>query len=362
VQVVAAEVVRCRLRLVRPFRTAHGTELQREVVLVRLTTDGSEGWGECSALTTPGYTGEHAAGAFAVLRDELVPRLLAAGDAGETAALLDAPPMARAALETALLDARLRAAGRSLAAHLGATRDRVPAGAVIGLHDDVDALVATVAEAVAAGYRHVKLKLVPGHDVEPLRAVRAAFPALALQADANGAYTPDDLDVLVALDGLALECLEQPLAPDDLAGHAALARRIGTPVCLDESIGSADDVGRAVDVGACRVVSVKAPRVGGLREAMRVHDACVEAGVDAFVGGMLETGVGRAAAVALAALPGFTVAGDLGASDRYYARDLTEPFVLDDGALRVPDGPGLGVTVDEDALAGCTVEAVHVTR
>jgi O-succinylbenzoate synthase len=358
VQVVAARVVRCRLPLVRPFRTAHGTEGLREVVLLHVTTDAGEGWGECSALSTPGYGEEHAAGSYALLRDRLVPRLLHGGGPD----LSGAPPMARAAVEAALLDAALRGAGTSLARHLGATRERVPAGAVIGLHDDVDGLLAAVAAALDAGYRHVKLKVAPGDDAEALRRAREAFPALDLQADANGSYTLDDLPALLALDDLGLVCLEQPLARDDLAGHATLAARLSTPICLDESIGSAQDARRAIAMGACAVVSVKAARVGGLGEAVRVHDACAEAGVDAFVGGMLETGVGRAAAVALAALPGFTLAGDLGASDRYYARDLTEPFVLDDGALRVPDGPGLGVTVDEDALASCTVESAHLTR
>jgi o-succinylbenzoate synthase len=207
----------------------------------------------------------------------------------------------------------------------------------------------------------VKLKIGPGWDVEPVAAFRTQFGAVPLQVDANGAYTLTDAPTLAALDGFGLLCIEQPLAADDLRAHAELARRITTPICLDESITSARVAREAIDAGACSVVCIKPGRVGGYLEAVRVHDVCRELGVPAWCGGMLETGLGRAANLALAALPGFTHPGDLSASDRYFARDLTAPFVIDDGHLTVPTGPGIGVTPDPDALRDLTTAIEVVT-
>jgi O-succinylbenzoate synthase len=219
----------------------------------------------------------------------------------------------------------------------------------------LDELCAQVDAYVDAGYRRVKLKIEPGFDVEPVRAVRERHPDLALQVDANAAYTVGDADRLAALDPFDLLMIEQPLAEDDLLGHAELARRVTTPICLDESITSARVAETALALGACRIVNVKAGRVGGYLEAVRVHDVCTARSVPVWCGGMLETGIGRAANVALAALPGFTLPGDTSASDRYYARDVvTDPFVLDDGRLTVPTGPGTGVTVDPDVLDAAT--------
>jgi O-succinylbenzoate synthase len=262
--------------------------------------------------------------------------------------------MAKAALETAVLDAELRASSTSLASHLGATRTRVPAGVAVGITEPLPDLLALVAGYVALGYGRVKLKIEPGRDVKVVAAVREAFPDLPLQVDANAAYGARDLDTLVALDPFDLLLVEQPFAADDLLLHAELARRARTPVCLDESIVSAASAQTAIALGACSVVNVKAPRVGGYLEARRVHDVCVAAGVPVWCGGMLETGIGRAANLALAALPGFTLTGDLSASSRYYERDLTEPFVLDAGTLAVPDAPGIGVTPLPDVVAACT--------
>jgi O-succinylbenzoate synthase len=260
--------------------------------------------------------------------------------------------MAKAAVEMAVLDAELRAEGRTLASRLGAERDRVPAGVSIGLADSVPALLATIASHVAVGYRRVKLKIQPGWDVEPVQAVRARFGVeLELQVDANGAYTLDDAAHLAELDGFGLLLIEQPLAVDDLRGHAELGQRIDTPICLDESITSTTAAAEAIERGACRVVNVKAGRVGGYLEAVRIHDVCVAAGVPVWCGGMLETGLGRAANIALAALPGFTLTGDLSASSRWFAEDLTEPIELVDGHLLVPTDAGLGVTPRPEVLA-----------
>ncbi|HEX5615630.1 MAG TPA: o-succinylbenzoate synthase [Acidimicrobiia bacterium] len=364
-RVESVELRRCRLPLREAFRTSYGVETTRDVLLVRVRTDAGNGWGECGAPTRPGYTDETIAIAHAALRDRLVARL-----AGRevTVAVLDevlgpaeATPMARAALELALLDAWLRAEHRSLASWLGAERARVPAGIALGIAT-VDETVARVGRAVVDGYRRVKLKIEPGHDVAVLRVVRAAFPDLALQADANGAYRAVDIDHLRGIDAVDLQCLEQPFPADDLQSHVALADASATPICLDESIGSAADARRAIELGACSVVNIKAARVGGLAEARRIHDVCVASEVDAWCGGMLDTGIARAANVALTALPGCTLAGDVSASDRWFDVELTEPLRLDiDGCIPVPTGPGLGVEIDVAAIESVTTSVELVS-
>lgn len=345
----AVELRRIALPLVRPFVTAHGTERERDVVLVRVDVDGVEGWGECAALAAPTYTSEWTAGAWAVLREHLVPRLLAGADLDEVAG----HRMAKAALRNAVLDARLRAEDRSLAAHLGATRTAVPAGIALGL----DATPDDVGAAAAQGYRRVKLKVVPGQE-GALVLAREAHPALRLQADANGAYAGNAV-ALDALDDLGLDCIEQPLGAADLVGHAALTARLRTPVALDESIASTATLDAALRLAACRAVNLKQGRVGGLDEAVRIHDACVGE-ISLFCGGMLETGIGRAVNIALAALPGFDLVGDLSPSARWYEEDLTEPHLLVDGTLAVPDGPGIGRTPIEGVLRRRTVATALV--
>ena len=349
VELLEIELRRVRLPLVTPFRTAHGTQHEREVLLVRARTADAEGWGECVAGARPDYTSEHVAGAEQVLRAHLIPTLLAAPDvaADGVAAVLSwvqGHRMAKAALEAAVLDAELRAGGASLAAWLGGTHDAVDAGVAVGIPGSVPELLDVVGAHLDQGYRRIKLKVEPGWDREPVQAVRERFgPGVQLQVDANGAYRLDDAAALAALDPFDLLLVEQPLPPDDLVGHAELSRRLATPICLDESIRSAGDAATAIALGACSIVNVKPGRVGGLLEARRVHDLCQARGVPVWCGGMLETGIGRAANVALASLPGFTLPGDLSASDRYFRQDLTAPFVLEDGRLRVPTGPGIGV-------------------
>jgi O-succinylbenzoate synthase len=229
-------------------------------------------------------------------------------------------------------------------------RAQIDVGVSVGITASVDALVGQVDRYVADGYRRVKLKIEPGWDVAPVRAVRERYPDLALQVDANGAYGLGDAETLAALDPFALLLIEQPLPEDDLRGHAALAAKLSTPICLDESITSVASAIEAIEMGACAIVNIKPGRIGGYLEAKAVHDACVARSVPVWCGGMLETGIGRAANVALASLPGFTLPADLSASDRYFHTDITEPFVLEDGRLRVPTGPGIGVTPVRDVL------------
>jgi len=359
----AVELRRVALPLVSPFRASFGTESLRDVLLVRVCTAGGEGWGECVARSEPLYSPEFVDAAVLVARDHLVPRVWAVERPEDVARLL-APvkghPMAKGAVEMAVLDAWLRAEGLPLVVYLGGVRDRVDVGVSVGIASSIDALVTTVAGYVDAGYRRVKLKIEPGWDVEPVGAVRAQFPELWLQVDANGAYTLEDSAVFAALDGFGLLMIEQPFGDDDLGAHTTLARRLATPICLDESITSAARAAEAVDRGACSIVNVKAGRVGGYREAKAVHDVCLERRVPVWCGGMLETGLGRAANVALAALEGFTYPADLSASDRYFTKDLTRPFVLEGSQLAVPTGPGIGVEPEPDALEAFTTATIEL--
>jgi len=265
--------------------------------------------------------------------------------------------MAKGALETALRDLFARAEGVSLARSLGGTRTAVEVGVSLGLQATPGATVETVARHVAQGYRRVKLKIEPGADVDRVAAVREAFPAVPLTVDANAAYTLETAAPLLALDAFGLDYVEQPLHHEDLADHAELARRLATPICLDESIRSAADAAAAIALGACRVINVKIGRVGGHGEALRIHEVATKAGVPLWCGGMLESGVGRAHNIAVATLPGFSKPGDTASSSRYFEEDVVEPRPeAADGLMPVPPGPGIGVTVRTDVLARFTLE------
>src|SRR4051812_39977689 len=306
-QVHAVELVRVRIPFVVDFATAHGSQTHKDALLVHVITESGAGWGECAAQTTPSYAPETIDSARMALREHLLPRMFAGAGCDE----VTGHPMARAALECALLDARLRGEGRSLADHLGAHRTSISAGVAIGLHDDLGRLRELVGSYIEHGYRRVKCKIMRGHDVTVVAAAReVAGDDVELAADANGSYTLDDIDRLRELDAFSLQCLEQPLARDDLAAHATFARASTTPIALDESITSAAAARDAFASGACRVVSVKPGRVGGFAASQRILDTCADVGGDALAGGMLETGVGRAALIALAALPAFTMTGD----------------------------------------------------
>ncbi len=364
----AVELRTVALPLVRPFRTSFGTDYVREALLVRARTDGGDGWGECVASTEPLYSSEFVAAAWLVLVDFLLPRLfaapsLAAADVPSLLGDVSGHRMAKAALEMAVLDAELRAGGVSFQSYLGGSGDRVTPGVSVGITPTVGELLEVVSGYLDEGYRRVKLKIEPGFDYEPVSAVRELVgDDYMLQVDANTAYTRADFDHLARLDDAHLLLLEQPLGEEDILGHAQLAKHISTPVCLDESILSAQLASDAVELGACSIVNIKPGRVGGYIEAVRVHDVCAEAGVPVWCGGMLETGIGRAANLALATLPGFRLPGDISATKRYFAEDITDDFELVDGSIGVPHGPGLGVDVDIARLERFTQRRELVTR
>ncbi|HEX4865048.1 MAG TPA: o-succinylbenzoate synthase [Acidimicrobiales bacterium] len=367
-KIEAVELIRVEMPLVTPFRTSFGTQAERDILLVHVIAPDSEGWGECVAGNEPAYSSEYVDGAHEVIKRFFVPKLLSDTDvAAETVvpALsgFKGHLMAKASLEMAVLDAELSARGESFAAHLGSVTESVPSGVSVGITGGIDELLGVVAGYLDDGYQRVKLKIEPGWDVDPVRAVRERFgDELMLQVDANTAYRVSDARHLAKLDGFNLLLIEQPLPEDDLLGHAALARELRTPICLDESITSSRVAADAISLGACSIVNIKAGRVGGYLEARRVHDVCVAHGVPVWCGGMLETGLGRAANLALAALPGFTLPGDVSASERYWKRDLTAPFALENGRIRVPDGPGLGVRPEPEVLEAVTRSRESLAR
>ena len=368
VQLEAVEWRRVGIPLVSPFRTSFGTETHKDALILRAIGRDSEGWGECVAMDEPLYSSEYVDAAQHVVLNHLLPRVFAVDElvAADVATLLEPVKghrMAKATVETAILDSELRAAGVSLAAHLGGVKTAVDSGVSVGIMDSIPELLDAVDGYVAQGYMRIKLKIEPGWDIEPVQAVRERFgDALLLQVDANTAYTLADAEHLAELDPFDLLLIEQPLPEDDVLGHADLAKLIATPICLDESIESAGDAVAAIRLGAAAIVNVKPGRVGGYLEAKKIHDVCVKAGVPVWCGGMLETGIGRAANVALASLPGFTLPGDTSASDRYFHRDLTPPFVLVDGQLAVPTAPGIGVDPIADILDELTTAKGVVKR
>lgn len=346
----AVELIRLNVPLKSAFRTSFSSVNVHQVVWAHAVTDVGEGWAECGANERPDYSSEYHTAAMDVLREFFVPDLMALGN--DLTAESVAPTlywakghrMAKAAIETAVLDAQLRHANTSLATYLGSTKDRVPAGVSVGIMDSLDELHSFVAGYLADGYLRIKLKIEPGWDYEPIKMVRQEFgDDLLLQVDANTAYTRDDFDLLKRLDEFNLLLIEQPIFEEDILGHAKLADYIDTPVCLDESIISADIARDAIELGAAEIINIKPSRVGGYIESKKIHDVSVAHNIPVWCGGMLETGIGRAANLALAALPGFTLPGDTSASDRYFEVDTTEPFVLQDGHLTVPTGPGIGI-------------------
>lgn len=374
VDIASVELRRIELPLVTPFRTSFGTWAHRDILLVRVLADGPgggvEGWGECVAGTQPLYSSEYTSAAEDVAVEHLLPRLFAAGvrhgeDVAGALADVRGHRMAKAAIEAAVLDAELRAAGASLAEHLGATVDRVPVGVSIGILPTIEELVATAARHLDEGYARIKVKIKPGWDVEPCRRLRAELGGdFGLQVDANAAYGPGDVDTLRALDEFDLLLIEQPYPEERIVDNVDLVQALRTPVCLDETIVDEAVCADVLRLGAADVINIKPGRVGGHLAGRRIHDACVAAGVPVWHGGMLETGIGRAANLALAALPGFTLPGDISAAARYWATDIvTEPAVLEtDGTIRVPEGPGIGVDIDLDVLADVTTSTARHDR
>lgn len=356
------EVRRIHLPLLHPFETSVGRTTEKQFLLLAVSAEGLTGYGECVADADPFYLPETLGTALHILKDFLAP-LAFQLDIRHPRDVLPAftrvrgHQMAKAALEMAAWDLWARRLGVPLYRLLGGRGSAIGAGVSIGLQQDEAALLAKVEAEVAAGYRRLKIKIKPGRDLALVQAVRRRFPDLALMVDANSAYTLADAGPLRELDRYRLLMIEQPLAWDDIVDHATLQGQLETPICLDESIRSADDARRALDLGACRIVNIKAGRLGGFTESLAVHDLCRTRGIPVWCGGMLESGIGRLANVHLQTLPGFTLPGDTSASARYFAEDLIDPpvEVRPDGTIAVPEAPGLGHTLVWPRIEKATV-------
>jgi O-succinylbenzoate synthase len=351
------ELFLIRLPLKAPYETSGSRETTQTRVIARVESEGIVAWGESVAPETPWYSGETPETVWWLLDAIAIPRLIAmdlAGpnDTSETLAWIKDHRMAKATLEMAIWDLFAKKANVPLSKLLGGTRDRILCGVAIGIQPSIDALLEKIAKELEAGYQRVKVKIKPGWDEKVAEAIRTRFPDLPFQLDANSAYTLADVPLFKRIDAYACLLVEQPLAEDDIIDHATLQKQITTPVCLDESIHSAEHARKAIEIGATRVINIKPGRVGGLAESKKIHDVCQKSGIPVWCGGMLEMGIGRAANVHLASLPNFRLPGDVSASARYFDTEIiAEPFTVDrDGTMKVPTGPGIGVTVLEDLI------------
>jgi o-succinylbenzoate synthase len=357
------------LPLVHFFETSFGRTHSRTFILVTVEGGGLVGHGECVADADPYYSYETTETAWHIITEFLAPRLLGAAfehprDVYPSFKAVRGHNMAKAGLEMAAWDLYARQQDLPLAAVLGGTRSTVASGVSVGIQDSLEQLARKIEGELAAGYQRVKIKIKPGWDIEAVKMIRARFGAIPLMADANGAYTLADAEHLAELDRYDLMMVEQPLDYDDIRDHAVLARRISTPICLDESIHSVRAARDAIEAGACRIINIKPGRVGGLGESVRLHDLCAANSIPVWHGGMLESGVGRAHNIHLSTLPNFSLPGDVAASRRYYAPDLIEPpiDVQSDGTIRVPTGPGIGVTLVQNRVERATLRVVTMGK
>lgn len=357
------EIRHTKMDLVSPFTTSMGTEYDEEHIMVRIDAEGVTGWGESVAEGTPFYSYETVTTAWHIMQDFLIPAILGKDlkDVAEGIALYEkvrGHMMAKAGIESALWDVFAKAKGVSLSKMLGGTRDKIDVGVSIGIQSSENELLKKIEGYLAEGYKRIKIKISPGHDLQFVKAVRREFPDILFQVDANSAYTLEDIDLFKKMDEYNLLLIEQPLGYEDIYDHSKLQRELKTAICLDESIHSLDDTRAAIELNSCKIINIKPGRVGGFTESKLIHDYCETIHVPVWHGGMLESGIGRAGNVALASLSNFTLPGDISASKRYYKEDIVEPeFVVNlDGTMNVPQGPGIGVKVNEKSLEKVTVK------
>ena len=365
------ELALLKLPLVHFFETSFGRVHDKTFILVRVDGDGVTAYGECVADSDPYYSAETNETAWHIIANFVAPRALGKEFAHPREIFPALKPirghnMAKAAFEMAAWDLFARQRGEPLAKTRGGTRARIASGVSIGIQDSLDDLAAAVERELAAGYQRIKIKIKPGWDVDAVATIRARFGPIPLMVDANAAYTLADADHLAELDRFDLMMIEQPLDYDDLSDHAALQKRIKTPICLDESIKTVRYGEIAIATGACRIINIKPGRIGGFAESIRLHDLCAARGIPVWHGGMLESGIGRAANLHLSSLANFSLPGDVAASKRYFNPDLIEPpiEVSSDGTIPVPTAPGLGVTIRQDRVDAATIrrEAFEVAH
>ena len=357
-----------RLPLVHFFETSFGRTVDRDIILVEVVSDGVSGWGEVTAGENPFYNEEWTGSVWPLLIEYIGPRVLhhsfaSASEVGSRTAHIRGHNMARGGLEAAVWDLQARLNKQPLWQEIGGTRREIACGVSIGIQDSVPQLLEKIETEIASGYQRIKMKIKPGWDVDVIRQVRERFPAIKLMADANSAYTLNELAHLKELDEFYLMMIEQPLAHGEIIDHAALQASLETPICLDECIRSAHHAELAIRLHAGRIINIKLGRVGGFAEAKRIHDLCQANSIPVWCGGMLESGIGRAHNIALSTLPNFVLPGDVSASKRYWKRDIITPpvEVSARGTIAVSDAPGFGYEIDGEYLESLVVKRHEIT-
>lgn len=351
-----------QMEMKSPFSTSFGTFQTKDFILLEARDEqGTVGYGESVAFSSPWYNEETFKTNWHMLEDFLIPMLLGKelqhpDEVSDLFSAIRKNNMAKSTIEGAVWDIYAQQTNQSLTQALGGTKDQIDVGISIGIQDSVEELIEVVRGYVEEGYKRIKVKIKPGWDVDVMRRLREAFPDVAIMADANSAYRLEDVELLKQLDAFDLTMVEQPLASDDIIDHATLQKQLSTPICLDESIHSLEDARKAVELGSTKIINIKIGRVGGLTEAKRIHDYCMEKGIPVWCGGMLEAGIGRAHNVALTTLPNFILPGDTAGSSRYWEKDIITPEVtVDHGVIHVPQQAGIGYAIDLEAVEQYTV-------
>ena len=338
-----------KMTMKNPFVTSFGSMQEKEFFLLEVFDEkGNSGWGESAAFQAPWYTEETVQTTLHMIRDFLIPLVLNKeishpDEVSEIFATIRKNNMAKAAVEVAIWDLYAKRTNQSLSQALGGVTEKIEVGISIGIQTTTEKLLEVVSNYIQEGYKRIKVKIKPGYDIEMIQKLREAFPSIPLMADANSSYTLEDFELLKQLDDYELMMIEQPLANDDIVDHAKLQKQLNTPICLDESILSVADARNAIELGSTKVINIKIARVGGLTEAKKIHDLCMEKGVPVWCGGMLEAGIGRAHNIALTSLPNFTLPGDTAGSSHYWEEDIISPeIVVVNGYIEVPKGNGIG--------------------
>lgn len=348
------------MKLKSPFSSSLETIKERKFIIVEAEDEeGRTGWGEVSAFSSPWYTEETIATCYHMLKDFFIPKLMESQiqHPTEVPKLLEkyrGNRMAKAGVEAAYWDLYAKREGRTLSSCIGGVREQVPAGVAVGINH-MDTMLSEIHDHLQEGYKRIKIKIKPGKDIEPLKIIRAHFPGLSIIADANSSYQLKDISRIKALDQFDLMMIEQPLAHDDIVDHRHLQKHIKTPICLDESILSAENTRKAIELGSCKIINIKPARVGGLTEALKIHKVCKENNIPVWCGGMVETGISRAHNLALSSLSQFTIPGDISSSSRFWENDIIEPKInVKNGFIKVPQTPGIGFDIDHERLRSCT--------
>lgn len=368
-KIMEVNVRKLKMVLKHPFTTSFGTFQEKEFLVVEVKDEkGNSGWGESVAFHSPWYSEETVETNLHIIRDFLVPIVLENDiihpeEVNGLFAHLRKNNMAKSAVEGAVWDLYAKREQIPLAQALGGQLEKIEVGISIGINENMQELIETVRGFVEEGYKRIKVKIKPGFDVGVMRELRKQFPDVPMMADANSAYRLEDTELLKELDEFGLTMIEQPLASDDIIDHAKLQSQLKTPICLDESIHSLEDTRKAIELGSTKIINIKIGRVGGLTEAKKIHDYCLEKNVPVWCGGMLESGIGRAHNVALTTLPNFVLPGDTAGSSRYWEQDIILPEVtVEDGYITVPKGNGIGYEVDRQALERYTVDKWHFSN